>query len=390
MDWPPPPHTAHPPPDGPPPWPPPLPAWSPPDTPPRRRRRWPVAGLVVVALLTAALGVAGGAAQATSSAASAALRLEASGHYGSAIALEEVIASRTGPLYALDSSAAAGASRTEDETLLAWASAFGRAGKIDEAVLIYRSVPSGPLRTQAIEALATLLYASARNDVAHGEYPSAILRLEEIATLAPQTDDGRLAGRQLPIDQAGEARQLLAAGHGADAVATLDAVVKEGSAQATQTADGLYPAALLIAGQDEMAEQSYKEALADLQRLVGQWAGSAQALQAQAMLSAPETVSGTLVDRNGAAAPGPVRLSTNYKAEPGGTYKTSGPFILATADAQGDFTFSSVPIGGPYVLEVFTGDSWTTLIDPSSGQPAHPVKVTALVPVDLTFVVLAS
>jgi len=47
-------------------------------------------------------------------------------------------------------------------------------------------------------------------------------------------------------------------------------------------------------------------------------------------------------------------------------------------------------VGGPYILEVFTGGNWTTLVDPTSGQPAHPVKVSALVPVDLTFVVLPS
>ena len=71
-------------------------------------------------------------------------------------------------------------------------------------------------------------------------------------------------------------------------------------------------------------------------------------------------------------------------------YKTSGPFYTSKADASGDFIFTAVPIGGPYVLEVLSNGSWTTLVDPSTGQPAHPVRVTSLVPVLLTFVVLPS
>lgn len=331
-----------------------------------------------------------GASSATAGAAATAMHLEASGRYANAIALDEVIAARTGPLFVLDSSAAAQAATTAEQTLLAWARAYGRQGRIDEAVALYRSVPAGPLQSQAVDGLAALLSAAAKSDAAHGQYPSAILRLEQVVAVAPGTAVARQAENQIPVDQTGEVRQLLASGHGADAVATLDAVVDEGSAQATKTADAMFPAALLIAGQDEMAEESDKEALTDLERLVKQFPGSAQALQAQAMLSAPEPVSGTLVDKNGAPAPGPVRLSTNYKAEPGGTYKTSGPFYPATANAQGDFTFTSVPVGGPYVFEFFANGNWTTLIDPSTGLPAHPVKVTALLPVDLMFVVLPS
>jgi tetratricopeptide (TPR) repeat protein len=354
------------------------------------RRRWPIVGLVVGGLLSAALGVAAGAAGATAAAVSAAAHLEAGGDYARAIALDEVIEGRTGLPFVLDPSAATDAARTEELTLLDWAKAVGREGRIDEAVAIYRSVSPGPLHTRATEALAVLLYTSSTQDAARGAYPTAILRLEQIVTLAPGTADGKLAQGQLPFYQAGEARQLLAAGRGADSVAVLDAIVAEGSAQATKTADSLFPSALLVAGQEEVAQQSYKEALVDLRRLMAQFPGTAQASQALAMLSAPVPVSGTLVARNGTPAPGPVRLSTHYTAEPGGTYRTSGPFYYSTANAAGDFTFNAIPVGGPYILEVFTGGNWTTLINPSSGQPAHPVKVSALVPVDLTFVVLPS
>ncbi len=62
------------------------------------------------------------------------------------------------------------------------------------------------------------------------------------------------------------------------------------------------------------------------------------------MLSAPGTVSGTLVTHIGAPISGRVRLSSNYKPEPGGRYQTSAPFFYTTADSAGDFTFSGVPV----------------------------------------------
>ena len=355
---------------------------------PALRRRWTVASLVIAVLLVAMVGVALGAAGSTASAASKAAQLEAAGDFATAIAIDQVIEGRTGPLFVLDASAAPAASEAEQQTLLAWAKALGRQGRVDEAVLLYRSVSEPSLRPKATAALASLLYASSMSEAAHEAYPLAIARLEQIIALAPGTAAGSQAQRQLPIDQAGEARVLIASGHAVDAVTLLDEVVDEGSAEATKTAASLYPGALLIAGQEEMAQLSFKEAVVALQRLVAKYPGTAQALQAHAMLGAPVAVSGTLVARSGAPASGPVRLSTNYKAEPGGTYKTSGPFILSTADSSGDFTFGSVPVGGPYVLEFFAAGNWTTLIDPTTGQPSHPVKVTALVPVDLTFVVL--
>jgi tetratricopeptide (TPR) repeat protein len=385
------------PPSAPPPWPPPpaplhLDAWTA-EQPERHLdaasgRRWPVASLVIAILVVAMAGVGLGAAGATASAVSMATQLEATGHFAEAIAVDQVIKGRTGPLFILNASAASSAAAAEQRTLLAWAKALGRDGKVDEAVTLYRTVSDRALRPQALTALAALLYASAASDAAHGAYPAAIARLEQIIALAPGTAAGVQAQQQLPLDQDGEARQLVAAGHAADAVTLLDEVVGEGSAPATTAAASIYPAALLVAGQEEIAQLSYREAVVDLQRLVAKFPGTAQALEAQTMLSAPVSVSGTLVGRNGAPQSGPVRLSTNYKAEPGGTYKTSGPFINAAADSSGDFSFPTVPVGGPYVLEYFADGNWTTLIDPATGQPSHPVKVSALLPVDLTFVVL--
>jgi hypothetical protein len=72
---------------------------------------------------------------------------------------------------------------------------------------------------------------------------------------------------------------------------------------------------------------------------------------------------------------------------PGG-YLTSGPFYYSNADKNGNFTIGGVPVGGPYVLEVFHDGNWTTLIDPSTGQPADPVMVAPLEPAALTFIVI--
>lgn len=338
----------------------------------------------------AMVGVAAGAAGATSAAASTASRLVAAGDFGRAIAIDEQIAERTGPLYVFDSSAAADAVNAGERTLLAWAAALGRAGDIDAAVALYRSERASSLRVEATNALGALLLKASAADAARGAYPSAILRLEQVEQLARGTAAALQAERQLPVDQAGAARMLIAGGYAADAVATLDAVVKEGSAEGIRTADSIFPTALLAAAKEAITDRSDKEALEDLQRVVSSFPGSAQAAQARALLTAPQTVSGTLVNSTGSAIAGPVRLSTHYTAEQGGMYQTSGPFFHSTADASGDFIFTGVPIGGPYVLEVFTGGNWTTLIDPTTHQPAHPVTVTALIPVDLTFVVLPS
>ncbi len=345
---------------------------------------------MVGALITATIGVAVGAAGATAGAASAAAQLASEGRYANAIAVDDAIATRAGPLFLIDPGAAAAAAHAAQQTVMAWAAALGRNGKVDEAVALYRSVTSPSMRTQATDALAALLLATASSEAVQAHYQSAILRLQEIAALAPHAPAETQAALQLPVYQAGEASVLVAAGRAQNAVVILNTVVRGHSAQATRTANSLLPSALLAAGEQDLAQFSFREALAALRQLVTGFPSSAEAAQAQAMLTAPQTVSGTLVTHIGAPVSGRVRLSSNYKAEPGGMYQTSGPFYFTNADATGGFTFTGIPIGGPYVLEVFTGGNWTTLINPSTNLPANPVTVAALVPSDLTFVVLPS
>jgi hypothetical protein len=340
--------------------------------------------------VTAVAGVVVGTATGTGVAASTASTLAAHGHYAAAIAIDEAIANRSGPLYVIDPGAADAARSAAEQTVMAWAASLGSQGKVDAAVALYRSVTARPLQTRALDALAALLFKSAATEAAGAQYSEAIVRLEEIGSLAPNTPGGVQAARQLPIDQAGEAQVLVTAGHATDAVAILDMVLREHSVAATRTADSLFPSALLAAGEEDLANDSYHEAVAALQQLVAGFPTSPEASQAQAMLAAPQTVTGTLVTHAGLPIAGRVRLSSNYKAEPGGMYQTSPPFFNATSDAAGDFSFSNVPIGGPYVLEVFSEGNWTTLINPTTSQPANAVTVTALIPVDLTFVVLPS
>src|SRR5437016_13903080 len=66
------------------------------------RRRWPAAAITLAAIAITALGVGAGAARSSADAASTAAELAASGRFGQAIALDDAIATRTGPIYLLD------------------------------------------------------------------------------------------------------------------------------------------------------------------------------------------------------------------------------------------------------------------------------------------------
>ena len=187
-------------------------------------------------------GVTVGAATGTAAAASTASTLARSGDYARAIAIDEAIATRTGPLYVLDPGAAASAAerRGADPDGLGGGARPQGQGRSGASPCTDRSPPrrfgsrrSTPLRRSSSRPSAT--------DAAEAAVPERDPRLEEIARLAPATPGGNQAARQLPIDQAGEAGLLVTAGRATDAVAILDSVVRERSAQATRTADSLFP-----------------------------------------------------------------------------------------------------------------------------------------------------
>jgi len=355
-------------------------------TPHKPRHRWPYELGVLVLLVVVLLGVAGGAARSTADSAGRAAELRGRGDFGAAAALYTQIAGRNGPIYLFARGIVSTAEREEQKTLLAWATALAGQGRLDQALALVAGVTDPGFARAAGDERATLLIAAARQAASAGDYATALLRLDQLLQAAPS---GALAsqadGLRTPF-VIGQARTLIAAGHGSDALVMLDSTgTVSGPDRAAFAA--VLPAALLAAGREEIADLSFQEAAATLQRLVDAFHATREARTAAALISHREPVGGTLTFRGGGAISGQIRLSSNFQSTAGG-YATSGPFYYSSADGDGDFVVASVPLGGPYVLEVFHSGNWTTLIDPSTGRPANPVTVSALQPVDLTFIVL--
>ncbi|TME45505.1 MAG: hypothetical protein E6I55_09585 [Chloroflexi bacterium] len=351
------------------------------------RRRWPAAAITLAAIATTALGVGEGAARSTADAVSTAADLASSGRFGQAIAMDDAIATRTGPIYVLDRSDAQNAALNAARTMLAWAENLDRSGHVDQALAVAGMATDSRLASSSDQVRASLLLEAAKADAARGDFATALRHLDEIRSLGLTSATSELV-RLVPQYEVGEATRLTVSGNGADAVVLLDTAAQQGpSGQAA--AASVLPAALLAAAEQELSQGSYREAAAALKRLVSSYPDSAQAQPARVLLDAPQPVTGALVNKNGRPINANVRLSSHFVQEAGG-YVTSGPFYYSSADRNGDFRFDAIPQGGPYVLEVFINGNWMTFVDPSTGQPANPVNVTPLVPVDLTIVELPS
>lgn len=335
----------------------------------------------------AVLGATGGAAVATSSATTAARTLSAEGNYAGSIAVDDQIATRTGLLFMLDRSDVGGAAHQAQATLLAWAAQLARAGRIDQAAALLGSVTDPGLRTAATAEGASLLLQAARSAAGRGDYAGALLRLGQASALGPSGATESQVDQLTVQYEVGEAKALATAGNGVDAVALLDTAAAQAQPGQVAAVTAALPPALLAAARQEIALTSYKEAAATLQRLQDTFPNSTPARTAGQLLRAAQPVTGTLVDREAHPISGQVRLSSHYYSTPGGYY-TTGPFYYSSANANGAFQFSAVPLGGPYVLEVNRGGDWMTFVDPTTGQPANPVSVAPLVPLDLTFIEL--
>lgn len=341
-----------------------------------------VLGAVVVGVLGAGLGAAGE----TRAAAQAARTATAGGDFGTAVAIDDALATRTGPVFALDRGDVDTAAHTSQSTLLTWAAALAHRGHADQAAVLLTSVTDPGLAGSAAGEQATLLLDAAQQDATGGDYAGALQRLDELSRLHPS---GSVAGKLaalMPQYQVGEAKVLTAAGHGSDAVTLLDQAASDPAAAAAVATS--LPAALLAAGREELNLFSYKEAAATLQRLIDSYGGTSQARTARQLMRDGQPVTGTLVDKSGHPISAQVRLSTHFFTTPGGYY-TTGPFYYATSDSNGAFTIPAVPVGGPYTFEILRGGGWTTFVDPVSGEPAMPVTVAPLVPVDMAFIALS-
>ena len=340
--------------------------------------------LIVPALAAALLGVLlGGRASAEDGRAAARTAL-ARGDAAQAVGVDEAVAGRGGFLMVLDPGASTAAQHDAQGARVVWAQQLARAGDVDAAVAVLRQVVQPDLLGTAAQTRTQILVDAAAAAATAGHATLALERLDQASAAHPPASMVQQIASLRAKDEVTAASELVSVSRAPDAVALLDDAAAHGGAAA---AAPIYPSTLLAAAQTEIAQQAFADADAALQRIITGFPGSPQAQTAHSLESAPQGVSGTLVDGAGHAVAGQVRLSTHFTQLSGG-YLTSGPFYYATTDAGGDFTIGDVPVGGPFVLEYFRSGGWMTLVDPHTDQPANPVTVKALTPQDLTFIVL--
>ncbi len=351
---------------------------------PRRRLHGGARAVAPFAAVAIVVGVLlGGRASAEDGRTAAAAAL-ARGDPAQAVSLDEAVAGRSGFLMVFDPGASSAAEHDAQVARIAWAKKLASSGDVDSAVAVLTVVRAPALLDEAAQTRAQLLIDAASTAIKAGHAELALRRLDEAAQGPPPSSLVQTIAAMRAADEVQAAAELVAGNRAADAVALLDDAAAHGGAAAAARA---LPATLLAAGRSEIASLDYQEAAATLQRLATSFGSSSQARTARALLHGAQPVSGTLVDGAGHGAAGRVRLATHFTQLSGG-YTTSGPFYYGTSDANGDFTITGVPVGGPYVLEYFRGGGWMTLIDPRTDQPANPVSVQPLQPEDLTFIVL--
>jgi len=350
----------------------------------RRRPRRAARAVAPLAMAAIVLGVLLGGRVSAEDGRTAAAAALTGGDPARAVTLDEDVAGRSGFLMVLDPGAADAAEHDAQVARIAWAKKLAAAGDVDSAVAALTVVRQPSLLTEAAQARALILIAAASAASKAGQDELALRRLDEAAQGPPPSSLLHVIASMKAADEVRAAAELVAGGRAPDAVALLDDASATGGAAAAAAA---YPPTLLAAARLEIGSLDFQVAAATLQRLVAGYGASGEARTARALLRAPQTVSGTLVDAAGHPAAGRVRLSTHFTQLSSG-YVTSGPFYYGTATATGDFAVGAVPVGGPYVLEYFRGGGWMTLVDPRTDQPADPVTVQPLQPVDLSFIVL--
>ncbi|MFN2451243.1 MAG: hypothetical protein ABR541_02695 [Candidatus Dormibacteria bacterium] len=356
----------------------------------RSGRRRAVVALLLMAPLALGLSAAVGAAVALEQSRQDAGSRFATGDYAGALAIDRELATRSGPLYVLDRQAVSTAAVDADRTVRAWAQLLAQGGHVEQALNLLstarppeRAVDSNLLR-------ATLLLDGARAAARGGNPLTALRRLDMIrAESLPSAIAQQVAALRSAAELAA-VPVLLRSGRAVEALGTLDRVRIGPHAPAQdKLLRQLLPGALLSAGR--LAEQRDDHATAALwlSRLVSEAPTSPEARTARDLLGVPQPVTGTLVRRDGAPLIGPVRLAGHFVRSDRGDYAT-GPYLTAMASSRGDFRIDSVPLGGPYVVQIQRGGAWLTPVDTASGDPAYPVTVTALTPVDLAFVIVPS
>jgi hypothetical protein len=360
----------------------------PPPTRPSHRR-----AIAATAVLLPIIGFAGlelGGLLAMSRAQSQAMDLRAQGKYDQAIAVYRVIEDRGGGVLLLARGAVNAAPQDAGRTVLDWATDLDHRGHADQALALLDNAPSlaGVMVPQpdTAKARADIALRSAKAEARAGHYDVALHRLDQLRDGNPPSAVVAQGERLRPGYALKAAQQLLDAGNGIAAVTALDDVVHQaGSAPEAGQAQQLLPRALLAAGQQALDVHDQSRALTYLQRVVADFGSTSQARQARVLLRAPQSVTGTVVRGNSPVPHLQLRLGSHF-TQVGGGYRTSGPYYYAASDGRGDFTIDSVPVGGPYVVELLESAGWTTTV--GQDGPAYQFTVQPLTPVDLAFVVL--
>ena len=345
------------------------------------------------AALVPILGFAGlelGGLIAMSHAQSQAMDLRAQGRYDQAIAVYRVIEDRGGGVLLLSRAVVNAAPQDAGRTVLDWANDLDHHGHADQALALLDNAPSlsGVVvpQPETSRTRADIALRSAKAEAKAGHYDVALHRLDQLRDGSPPADVVAKGEQLRPGYALKAAQQLLDASNGIAAVAALDDVVHQaGNAPEAGQAQALLPRALLAAGQQALDVHDQSRALTYLQRLVADFGSTAQARQARVLLRAPQSVTGTVVRGNNPVPHLQLRLGSHFTQVSGG-YRTSGPYYYATSDDRGDFTIDSVPVGGPYVVELLESAGWTTTV--GQDGPAYQFTVQPLTPVDLAFVVL--
>ena len=347
---------------------------------------------MLVAPVIGFLGLELGGMAAMNSAQSQAASLRGQGHYDQAIAVDRAVESRGGVLLLFAHGTIDSAPGDAGRTVLAWAGALDQQGHAADALALLENAATltGVALPQpdTKRAHADIALRSAQAEAKAGHWDVALHRLDQLRDNAPPADIAARGEALRPSYALQAARILLGQGRAADAVLALDDVVRRaGSAPEGSQAQALLPQALLAAGQQYLSTHDQAQALQYLQRIVSDFANTSQARTARSLLHAPQSVTGTVVRGSTPVAHLQIRLGSNFH-QVGSAYQTSSPYFYATTDSRGDFTIESVPVGGPYVVELLQDGSWTTTV--GQDGPAYEFTVQPLTPVDLAFVVLPS
>jgi tetratricopeptide (TPR) repeat protein len=235
---------------------------------------------------------------------------------------------------------------------LDWGNALAGQKSYDAAVSEYRRVadydPAGVLKAQTAAAMATTYAVYAAQYASKPDYPNAITWYQNLIKEFPNSVEGK------------------------------------------QAVTDTLPQTYYNAGVYYVGQKLYDQARDAMRKTVSDYPKSTWAAKASAALSAPQPLTGKLVDGSGNPIPHrALRISTHWRIVAPNTYDDSGGQVYpVTTDAQGNFSLT-MPPGQHYLVTWWDPgrNNWVTTfvgesapvnqinVDPL--QPAHANVVTA-------------